>query len=138
MGVVAGGLLSDEFLGVPQSQAQNKLGSVSRRMYWSSLQRWSSNWSLFQKLLQTLKEIGQRKTPQMPIAAVACAWALQQMETLGAGGALILGVRDTGHLEEHIALLNGNSRLEMNEMKEILDEGNRPVGDIWYQERGWA
>lgn len=140
-GVVAGGLLSDRFLGLTRNEAQSKLDSVSRRMYDTSLQRWSTDWNLFQQLLGTLKAVGHRKEPQLPIAAVACLWALHQMETLGAGGALILGVRDAGHLAEHTALLNGEARLDVADMEEIravLDLGNKPVGDIWYQERGWA
>lgn len=140
-GVVAGGLLSDSFLGVPPGRAKGMLDSVSRRMYFSSLQRWSSDWTLFQKLLETLKAIGERKGPPLPIAAVASAWALERMKELGAGGSLILGVRDTRHLEEHTALLRGEVALSNDDMAEIqtvLDQGATPRGDIWYDERGWA
>jgi len=140
-GVVAGGLLSDNFLGKSEGAAKGMLDSVSRRMYFSSLQRWTGDWSLFQKLLKTLKTIGDRQTPALPIAAVASAWALQRMDQLGAGGALILGVRDARHLDEHKALLLGDVRLQNEDMIEIqavLDQGAPPRGDVWYEERGWA
>jgi len=140
-GVVAGGLLSDSFLGKSKQAAEGMLDSVSRGMYWSSLQRWSSDWSLFQELLNTLKSIGGRQTPALPIAAVASAWTLQRMDALGAGGALIIGVRDARHLPEHKALLLGEGRLQDQDMLDIqavLDKGAPPRGDIWYEERGWA
>mmetsp|Transcript_44789 Transcript_44789/g.133836 ORF Transcript_44789/g.133836 Transcript_44789/m.133836 type:complete len:189 (+) Transcript_44789:572-1138(+) len=140
-GVVAGGLLSDKFLGASKSAAMGQLDSVSRRMYWSSLQRWSNDWSLFQELLEALKAIGVRHKPVLPIAAVASGWALRRMEDLGAGGGLILGVRDARHLEEHAALLRGEVQLtseDMAEIQAVLDKGAPPTGDIWYEERGWA
>ncbi|CAE8740537.1 unnamed protein product [Polarella glacialis] len=141
-GVVAGGVLSDSFLGISKEQAQAKTSdSVSRRMYWSSLERWSTDWALFQELLETLRAVGQRLSPQpQNVAFVACAWALQRLESLGAGGALILGVRDAGHLEEHRALLDGEVKLgaaDMDQIQAVLDKGLSPQGDIWYQERGW-
>eukprot|EP00927_Polykrikos_kofoidii_P074027 TRINITY_DN70015_c0_g1_i1.p1 TRINITY_DN70015_c0_g1~~TRINITY_DN70015_c0_g1_i1.p1 ORF type:complete len:367 (+),score=56.45 TRINITY_DN70015_c0_g1_i1:59-1159(+) len=140
-GVVAGGLLSDSFLGVTHQEAQGKLDSVSRNMYMSSLRRWSEDWDLFQTLLRTLQDIGQSKQPRQKIADVACLWALQRMEELGAGGALILGVRDTGHLAEHAALLSGEVQLtpeDMSTIQVVLARGNPPRGDIWHDERGWA
>lgn len=140
-GVVGGGLLSNSFLGLTKSQAKSKLDSVSRRMYWSSLERWTSDWSLFQKLLQTLKSIGDSKAEPQPIAAVASAWALWQLDSLGAGGGLILGVRDSRHLAEHTALLQRKAQLtqeDVGKIAEVLAQGNPPKGDIWHQERGWA
>lgn len=140
-GVVGGGLLSNRFLGISQRTAEGLLDSVSRRMYWSSLQRWTRDWGVFQKLLETLKAIGEQQVPPCPIAAVASAWVLQRMDALGAGGALILGVRDARHLEEHAALLRGDVRLreqDMLDIQTVLDQGAPPRGDIWYEERGWA
>eukprot|EP00444_Apocalathium_aciculiferum_P025020 CAMPEP_0183442608 /NCGR_PEP_ID=MMETSP0370-20130417/88812_1 /TAXON_ID=268820 /ORGANISM="Peridinium aciculiferum, Strain PAER-2" /LENGTH=333 /DNA_ID=CAMNT_0025632295 /DNA_START=157 /DNA_END=1159 /DNA_ORIENTATION=+ len=140
-GVVAGGLLSDSFVGLSKGEAQRRLDSVSRRMYWSSLQRWTQDWGLFQQLLQTLRRVGQRHTPALTVAAVASAWALRQLDELGAGGALIIGVRDAGHLKEHKLLLEGKASLTLEDMQEIaaiLEKGSAPKGDVWHQERGWA
>lgn len=140
-GVVGGGLLSDGFLGISKGHAQAKLDSVSRRMYWSSLQRWTQDWELFQRLLRTLKDVGARKEPPLPVAAVASAWALRRLTDAGAGGGLILGVRDARHLAEHTSLLRGEVALDtadMHEIAAVLAAGNAPSGDIWHQERGWA
>lgn len=140
-GAVAGGLLSDSFLGLSQSALAKKLDSVSRRMYSQSLKRWSSSWDLFQQLLKVLKSIGQAKTPPLTIATVACAWVLRRLDDIGAGGALILGVRDAGHLDEHTILLRGEAMLtaeDMADIEAILSKGNPPRTDPWYEERGWA
>lgn len=142
-GVVAGGLLSDSMLGLSQAEAHRRTtDSVSRRMYWSSLMRWTHDWNLFQELLRVLRDIGKRKLPHLPVATVACAWTLQRLDDLGAGGSLILGVRDARHLEEHSALLNWKSGAllqteDMASIQAVLDKGSPPEGDIWHQERRW-
>eukprot|EP00928_Gymnodinium_smaydae_P033428 TRINITY_DN23951_c0_g2_i1.p1 TRINITY_DN23951_c0_g2~~TRINITY_DN23951_c0_g2_i1.p1 ORF type:complete len:291 (+),score=46.97 TRINITY_DN23951_c0_g2_i1:239-1111(+) len=139
-GVVGGGLLSDSFLGVKEHDARRRLDSVSRRMYFSSLQAWSGgSWSLFQELLQTLRAIADGQGTN--IAHVASVWALKRLSDLGAGGSLILGVRDARHLEEHKKILEGTtdlSELDMKKIQQVLDRGKPPSGDIWDRERGWA
>lgn len=140
-GTVAGGLLSDSMIGLTKVEGMARAGdSVSRSMYRTSLQRWTPDWAVFQKLLLTLRAIGQRRSPAVPVAFVAASWVLTRMEKLGSGGGLIIGVRDTGHLEEHSALLRGDSNLsddDMAEIQAVLDLGQAPAGDIWYHERGW-
>lgn len=140
-GVVGGGLLSDAFLGLSQGAAQRKLDSVSRRMYFSSLQAWSrGDWALFQSLLQTLRAVADRHAGTT-VAHVASQWALRRLFDLGAGGGLIIGVRDAGHIEEHSRLLRGDDPLtdeDMEEIQRVLDKGAQPSGDIWDRERGWA
>lgn len=140
-GVVGGGLLSDSFLGLSNSEAQGKLDSVSRRMYFSSLNHWiGGNWDLFQTLLRTLRSIADRHKGAT-IAHIASQWALQRLHQLGAGGGLILGIRDARHLEEHTQLLKGKDQLtkqDMDEIQVVLDKGKSPSGDIWDRERGWA
>lgn len=62
-GTVAGGLLSSKFLGMAEGQARQKLqqGTVSLRMYYSSLDQWSGgDWGLFQQLLQSLDDIAKK------------------------------------------------------------------------------
>eukprot|EP00929_Paragymnodinium_shiwhaense_P070646 TRINITY_DN35785_c3_g1_i1.p1 TRINITY_DN35785_c3_g1~~TRINITY_DN35785_c3_g1_i1.p1 ORF type:complete len:354 (-),score=42.24 TRINITY_DN35785_c3_g1_i1:205-1266(-) len=117
-GVVGGGLLSDSFLGLTMEQARPKLDSISRRMYYSSLQAWTKgDWSLFQRLLRTLRSVADRHN-----------------------GITIL-VRDDRHLAEHTKLLRQEDRLteeDMAEIQAVLDAGKPPTGDIWDRERGWA
>lgn len=95
---------------------------------------------MFQELLRTLRKIADR-LGGVTIAHVACSWALQKLHQLGAGGGLILGIRDARHLEEHKKLLNGESPLtpeDMEEIQTVLDKGKAPRGDIWDRERGWG
>ena len=135
-GVVAGGLLSDTWLEKP-APSREQLSTVSQRMYFSPLNRWSGgDWGLFQKLLRTLRGLAD-KHGNTSVANVASAWVLRQ---LGAhGGWVILGVRDTKHLAEHTALLG----VELDDEDEaairaVLAEGHPPRGCIWSHERGLA
>ena len=136
-GVVAGGWLSDRWLGQPPPSA-GALRTVSMRMYKARLDQWTGGkWELFQRLLRAMREIADRRATT--IANVAAAWVLHQ---LGAdGGWVILGVRDTSHLEEHSALLRGEVAIDdadAQALRTVLDMGQPPVGDIWSHERGLA
>lgn len=140
-GAVAGGLLSDKFLGQPPP-SRSSLSTVSLRMYKASLDRWSGgDWSLFQQLLYTLRAIADRH--HTTIANVAVCWVLRQ---LGSGGGwVVLGVRDTTHLGEHKALAamiaGGGTPIDDDDeaaIREVLDRGRPPAGDIWSHERGLA
>ena len=100
------------------------------------------------------------------IANVAAAWVLRQLGPKG--GWVILGVRDTRHLDEHTALLEsvgdgeglkaaaatgllrgggdaaagaGAGMIDHDDdarIRAVLDKGNKPRGDIWSHERGLA
>ena len=61
-GTVAGGWLSDRFLGAPRpSAAEAKAHSVSMRMYRAHLDRWSrADWALFQELLRRLRAVADK------------------------------------------------------------------------------
>ena len=72
------------------------------RMYKSRLDAWTGGeWGLFQELLRTLRGIADAH--ETTIANVAVAWVLHQLGP--DGGWVILGVRDTQHLDEHKQLL---------------------------------
>eukprot|EP00747_Dinoflagellata_sp_TGD_P016864 gnl/TRDRNA2_/TRDRNA2_125424_c0_seq1.p1 gnl/TRDRNA2_/TRDRNA2_125424_c0~~gnl/TRDRNA2_/TRDRNA2_125424_c0_seq1.p1 ORF type:complete len:392 (+),score=69.33 gnl/TRDRNA2_/TRDRNA2_125424_c0_seq1:3-1178(+) len=163
-GAVAGGWLSDRFLDVEsEAAARRKLGNsvtVSVRMYKDSMDRWTGgNWNLYQKLLKKLRSIADsrekrlkekelfdtpsgHKVEHVSVANVAALWVLAQLETLGAGGSIILGVRDAKHLAETVALRAlaqnglGLQADEMREIQTILDEGHVDHSeDIWSRER---
>ena len=86
-GTVAGGLLSDRWLGAPPP-TREQLATVSLRMYFTPLNRWTGgNWDLFQKLLSTLRAIADKHGTT--IANVASAWVLRQLGP--DGGWVILG-----------------------------------------------
>ena len=129
-GTVAGGLLSDRFLGAPGLPQSGT--TVSLRMYSSALERWG-DWELFQELLRELRRVADRH--ETTIANVASAWVLYKLGE--DGGWVIIGVRDTRHLEEHAALRE--IRLEEADVvaiDAIADKGRPPHGDIWSHERG--
>lgn len=135
-GVVAGGWLSDAWLDRP-APPRSALRTVSMRMYKARLDAWCrGDWALFQELLRTLRRIADRHATT--IANVAAAWVLHQLGD--DGGWVILGVRDTSHLDEHVALLRGVPFDEKDdgEVRAVLEKGKPPVGDIWSHERGLA
>ena len=112
-------------------------------MYKARLDQWTGGeWSLFQELLSVLRSIADRHSTT--IANVAAAWVLHQLGP--EGGWVILGVRDTRHLNEHKALLRGASAPggvaldgdDEKEIRHVLDKGHPPRGDIWSYERGLA
>lgn len=138
-GTVAGGWLSDRFLGEPQStQWQGDPQTVSMRMYKSHLDRWSrGDWELFQELLRAMRAVADRHATT--VANVAVAWVLYQLGD--DGGWVVLGVRDTAHLDEHTRLRD--VALDANDVAQIgavLSKGASPAanGDIWSFERGLA
>lgn len=137
-GTVAGGLLSDRYLGKSQPDLYGRgQSTVSQRMYFSNLERWSGgNWALFQELLRTLRQVADKHSTT--IANVAAAWVLYQLGGEGgeSGGWVILGVRDAKHLDEHKDLLSVTLDAEDDEtIQQVLVKGNNPVGDIWSYER---
>lgn len=134
-GVVAGGWLSDAWLGASPPGA-GALRTVSMRMYKARLDAWSGGrWELFQTLLRALRSVADKHATS--IANVAAAWVLHQLGP--EGGWVILGVRDTRHLDEHKALRRVVLDDEDNaRLRAVLDQGHAPKGDIWSHERGLA
>jgi len=133
-GVVAGGWLSDRWLGAPPP-GRDALTTVSMRMYKARLDQWTGgDWRLFQTLLATLRAIADRHGTT--ISNAAAAWVLHQLGP--DGGWVILGVRDTAHLDEHRALLRGVPFDDDDDAKvqAVLARGNKPRGDIWSHEAG--
>lgn len=128
-GVVAGGLLSDRYLGVQPSQVQ--LETVSKRKYASVLGA-SGDWAWFQRLLRTLRGIGDAHGGAS-IANVATRWVLQRP----AVGAVILGARNARHVADHQALFSFQlDAQDCAAIDEVLAQARRPRGDCYSWERG--
>jgi len=131
-GTVGGGWLSDRFLGAPKPGG-GVARTVSMRMYKQHLDRWSGGrWELFQELLRALRAVADKHGTS--IANVASAWVLHRLD---GNGWVIIGVRDTEHLEEHKALrdvvLDDDDAAQIGA---VLGKGAAPMGDIWSYERG--
>jgi aryl-alcohol dehydrogenase-like predicted oxidoreductase len=126
-GSVAGGFLSDRWLGAPEP-----LGALENR----SLVKYKliiddfGGWTLFQKLLRTLRAIADRHGAD--IATVASRLVLDRPGVAG----VIVGARNRAHVEGNAAI--GTLRLtdeDRAEVAAVLGRSNGPLGDVYSLER---
>lgn len=97
-GVLAGGLLSDKWLGAAEPKTRGDLPYVSHRKYFAGTLRPWGDWALFQELLRALRAVGDRHGGAS-VAVVSVAWVLRQP----AVGGVIVGLRAglSDHAEEN-------------------------------------
>lgn len=130
-GVLAGGLLSDAYLGVSADVV--KVDTASKGKYASVLRR-AGGWEWFQSLLRVLRAVGDAHEGQS-VSNVAARWVLQQP----AVGALILGARNAAHVDDHRRLFAFElSAEELGQIEEVLSRGVQSKGDTYAWERGGA
>jgi aryl-alcohol dehydrogenase-like predicted oxidoreductase len=99
-GTLCGGLLTERYLGKPEPLGE-ELYTASLYKYKNMINRWG-NWSLFQKLLRTLKKIAEKY--HVSIANVAVRYVLENPLV---GGVIIgarLGISD--HIKENSRILD--------------------------------
>ena len=94
-GSVAGGLLSDYYLGKTAPQEPHENRSLTKYLL---IVEELGGWDALQSILETLRSIADTK--ETDIASVAVAYCLAQDGVR----ACIVGARNHKHLEEHIAL----------------------------------
>jgi len=128
-GVLAGGLLSDAYLGQPASAV--KLDTSSKRKYGSVLAQ-AGSWAWFQRLLTVLRAVGDAHGGAS-VANVAARWVLEHDFV----GSVILGARNARNVADHqrlfaFALTEGDKAA----IQAVLDEGIQPKGDTYDWERG--
>ncbi|KAG2501704.1 hypothetical protein HYH03_000205 [Edaphochlamys debaryana] len=127
-GVLAGGLLSDRYLGVPVNDV--KVDTYSKGKYGAVI-RQAGGWDWFQSLLQVLDRVG--KKHDVSISNVAARWVLERPSV----AAVILGARNASHVQDHQRLfsfaLDSEDRAAI---EEVLAKGKRPIGDCYDWERG--
>lgn len=90
-GTICGGLLSERYLGMSQEPSTYELDTLSLRKYKKMIDSWG-NWSLFQELLKTLKNIGQKY--DVDIANVATRYILEKPSVAGVIIGARLGISD--------------------------------------------
>ncbi|MEJ0047739.1 MAG: aldo/keto reductase [Rhodospirillales bacterium] len=126
-GTVAGGFLSERWLGKPEPQ-----GALENR----SLTKYKliiddfGGWPLFQELLATLARVAARH--RVDIAAVASRWVLDQTNV----AAVIIGARNRRHLPATLAI--GTLRMTDDDRAEIaavLVRSQGPAGEVFALER---
>jgi aryl-alcohol dehydrogenase-like predicted oxidoreductase len=99
-GTLAGGLLSEKYLGQPEPQ-RRELSTASLGKYKNMLDAWG-DWSLFQELLAVLQQIATQH--RVSIANVAARYVLEQPAVAG----VIVGARLSiaEHLQDNARLFN--------------------------------
>jgi aryl-alcohol dehydrogenase-like predicted oxidoreductase len=126
-GTVAGGFLSERWLGVPEPS-----GSLENR----SLTKYKliidefGGWELFQMLLKALRDIAQRRCSD--IATVASAAVL----TWPSVAAVIVGARNKSHLPANLAISDLTLTADDHALiGRVLAQANALDGDVFGLER---
>ena len=126
-GTLCGGLLSDKYLGQPQPRG-SALDTASLSKYVRMVEAWG-DWALFQRLLVTLKGVGDKHS--VSIANVAVRYILDRPTVAGVIVGARLGLTD--HREENARVfqfaLDGE---DLDQIEAILRTGRdlyRLIGD---------
>lgn len=127
-GSVAGGLLSDAWLGKPQPSEPYENRSLAKYIL---IVEEMGGWDALQSVLATLRRIAD--THHTDIATIASAFCLTQPSVR----ACIIGARNTKHLPEHIQLRDivELSETEVTEIKNVRETFNAIPGAVYELER---
>ncbi|GBF94561.1 aldo keto reductase [Raphidocelis subcapitata] len=128
-GVLAGGFLTDRYVGVDVRNV--RADTYSKSKYSSVLVESVGGWEGLQRLLAGLKPIAAKHNTT--IANVAARWVLQQPLV----PAVILGARNADHVDDHRALFAfALDEGDAAAIGALLEGGRRPKGDCYSWERG--
>ena len=126
-GSVAGGFLSDKWLGQPEPDMPLENRSLVK---YKLIIDDFGGWDLFQSLLGTLKTIGDRHG--VDIATIASAWVLEQPLV----AAVIVGARNQAHALANAKIkdiaLDADDRTQI---ADIINQSRGPEGDVYTLER---
>ncbi|HEV7254214.1 MAG TPA: aldo/keto reductase [Mesorhizobium sp.] len=126
-GTVAGGLLSDRWLGAPEPKEVFENRSLVK--YKLIIDEWGG-WDLFQALLRALRGVADRHGTE--IAAVASAAALEWPHVAG----VIVGARDRSHLPANLAVASVRLMEEdRRAIDAVLAESSPLPGEVYELER---
>ena len=129
-GTVAGGFLSERWLGVPEPKGQMENRSLTK--YRLIIEEFGG-WDLFQALLKTLREIARHHNSD--IATVASAAALEWPSV----AAVIVGARNRSHLAANLAIADVALTAEDRERIDSALGASRDLdGDVFALERDTA
>ena len=125
-GTVAGGFISERFLGTSEP---NEFATRSNVKYKLIIEDFGG-WDLFQELLRVLDWIA--KNHQSDIASISSAWTLQQPGVK----AVIVGARNQDHLNRNLAIPNiVFTESELSAVNNVLAQSKVIEGDVYYLER---
>ena len=126
-GSVAGGFLSDKWLGVPEPEMPLENRSLTK---YKLIIDDFGGWSLFQELLRALKNVGDRHGAD--IATIASAYMLTRPTV----GAVIVGARNQAHALANAKIMAITlSDADKAEIETVMARRQGPEGDIYTLER---
>jgi aryl-alcohol dehydrogenase-like predicted oxidoreductase len=126
-GSVAGGFLSDAWLGKPEPRPPFTNRSLTK---YKLIIDDFGGWELFQRLLRTLRGIADRHATD--IATIASRAILDRPQV----AAVIVGARNAAHLAANLRILDVSlSPADRAEVEEVLRERKGPAGDTFALER---
>jgi aryl-alcohol dehydrogenase-like predicted oxidoreductase len=126
-GSVAGGFLSDRYVGIPEPVEPLENRSLTK--YRLIIDEFGS-WTLFQELLRTLHGIADKH--RTSVAAVAIRYVLQKPQVAGA----IVGARNSTHIDAMLSALTFELDAEdLGRIDQITRRSRGPAGDTYTLER---
>lgn len=125
-GTVAGGFISERFLGASEPKEFATRSNVKYKLIIEDF----GGWDLFQELLRVLDRTA--KNHQSDIASISSAWTLQQPGVK----AVIVGARNQDHLNRNLAIPNiVFTESELSAVNNVLAQSKVIEGDVYYLER---
>ncbi len=126
-GTVAGGFLSERWLGTPEPMAPFENRSlVKYKLMIDEL----GGWELFQLLLRKLKHIADKH--KATITNVASRYVLDRKQVAG----IIIGAKSTSHLAENLKVFDIDlDREDFSSIAGVLSQGRELKGDVFDLER---
>jgi len=126
-GTVAGGFLSDRYLGAPEPQPP--LDNRSLVKYQLIIQDFGG-WKPFQSLLATLRSVADKHGTSL--ATIAMRYVLGRSQV----GAVIVGARHARHLPDLLRLFDFElDEEDLAAIQRAVEAGVGPVGDVYAAER---
>jgi aryl-alcohol dehydrogenase-like predicted oxidoreductase len=126
-GTVAGGFLSDRYLGAPEPEPP--LDNRSLVKYQLIIQDFGG-WKPFQSLLATLRSVADKHGTTL--ATIAMRYVLGRSQV----GAVIVGARHARHLPDLLRLFDFElDEEDLAAIQRAVDAGVGPVGDVYAAER---
>jgi aryl-alcohol dehydrogenase-like predicted oxidoreductase len=126
-GTVAGGFLSERYLGAPEPETPFENRSLTK--YKLIIDEFGG-WSLFQELLAALKAVADRHGAS--VATVASRYVLQKEGV----GAAIVGARHARHLPDTLRLFRFTlDETDLAAIEGVVARARGPLGDVYALER---
>jgi aryl-alcohol dehydrogenase-like predicted oxidoreductase len=126
-GTVAGGFLSERWLGVPEPMPPYENRSMVK---YKLMIHEFGGWELFQSLLETLNQIAH--SHRVSITNVATRYIMEREQV----GGVIIGARDSKHVNENSQLFDFTlTATDYHAIERVISQRKGPPGDVFDIER---